>query len=69
MAEEEEQERGGDLGETNTIAYIEERRDTPLLERKDITYVKFLIKNEEEIFTDAGDGVKIILDGVASPAM
>ncbi|GJR29311.1 hypothetical protein Tco_1105543 [Tanacetum coccineum] len=30
---------------------------------------KFLIKNEEEIFTDAGDGVKIYPDGVASPAM
>ncbi|GKA12568.1 hypothetical protein Tco_0692114 [Tanacetum coccineum] len=30
---------------------------------------KFLIKNEEEIFTDAGDGVKIILDGVGPPAM
>ncbi|GKB93912.1 hypothetical protein Tco_0980049 [Tanacetum coccineum] len=34
-----------------------------------ITYRKFLIKNKEEIFTDAGDGVRIILDGVASPAM
>ncbi|GJU77951.1 zinc finger, CCHC-type containing protein [Tanacetum coccineum] len=31
--------------------------------------IKFLIKNEEEIFTDAGDGVKIHLDGVASPSM
>nr|GEZ32089.1 DNA-directed DNA polymerase [Tanacetum cinerariifolium] len=30
---------------------------------------KFLIKNEEEIFTDAGDGVKIYPDGVMSPAM
>ncbi|GKA09002.1 hypothetical protein Tco_0688333, partial [Tanacetum coccineum] len=30
---------------------------------------KFLIKNEEEIFTDAGDGVEIYLDGVASPIM
>ncbi|GJW10587.1 hypothetical protein Tco_1576414 [Tanacetum coccineum] len=30
---------------------------------------KFLIKNEEEIFTDAGDGVRIYPDGVASPAM
>ncbi|GJY24378.1 reverse transcriptase domain-containing protein [Tanacetum coccineum] len=29
---------------------------------------KFLIKNKEEIFTDAGDGVRIYLDGVASPA-
>ncbi|GJT37039.1 reverse transcriptase domain-containing protein [Tanacetum coccineum] len=27
---------------------------------------KFLIKNEEEIFTDAGDGVRIYPDGVAS---
>ncbi|GJW84593.1 hypothetical protein Tco_0157738 [Tanacetum coccineum] len=30
---------------------------------------KFLIKNEEEIFTDAGDGVRIYPNGVASPAM
>ncbi|GJU53131.1 MAK10-like protein [Tanacetum coccineum] len=30
---------------------------------------KFLIKNGEEIFTDAGDGVRIYPDGVASPAM
>ncbi|GJS05711.1 reverse transcriptase domain-containing protein [Tanacetum coccineum] len=30
---------------------------------------KFLIKNEEEIFTDVGDGVRIYPDGVASPAM
>ncbi|GKA69147.1 protein kinase-like domain, concanavalin A-like lectin/glucanase domain protein [Tanacetum coccineum] len=30
---------------------------------------KFLIKNEEEIFTDAGDGVRIYPDGAASPAM
>ncbi|GKD47968.1 hypothetical protein Tco_1276944, partial [Tanacetum coccineum] len=29
----------------------------------------FLIKNEEEIFTNAGDGVKIYPDGVVSPAM
>ncbi|GKA65008.1 zinc finger, CCHC-type containing protein [Tanacetum coccineum] len=30
---------------------------------------KFLIKNEDEIFTDARDGVRIIPDGVASLAM
>ncbi|GJR35165.1 hypothetical protein Tco_1210849 [Tanacetum coccineum] len=30
---------------------------------------KFLIKNEEEIFTMRGDGVRIKPDGVASPAM
>ncbi|GJU49876.1 hypothetical protein Tco_1219431 [Tanacetum coccineum] len=30
---------------------------------------KFLIKNEKEIFTDAEDGIRIYLDGVASPAM
>ncbi|GJU50856.1 hypothetical protein Tco_1220411 [Tanacetum coccineum] len=30
---------------------------------------KFLIKNEEGFFTDAGDDVRIYLDGVASPAM
>ncbi|GJY96594.1 hypothetical protein Tco_0513504 [Tanacetum coccineum] len=34
-----------------------------------ITYRKFLIKNGEEIFTDAGDGVRIYPNGVASPAM
>ncbi|GJR75516.1 hypothetical protein Tco_0087881 [Tanacetum coccineum] len=31
--------------------------------------MKFLIKNEEEIFTDAGEGVRIYPDGVTSPAM
>ncbi|GJR09791.1 hypothetical protein Tco_0792443 [Tanacetum coccineum] len=39
----------------------------------DLTYKiacrKFLIKNEEEILTDAGDGVRIIPDGVTPPAM
>ncbi|GKA25426.1 hypothetical protein Tco_0711535 [Tanacetum coccineum] len=30
---------------------------------------KFLIKNEEEIFIDAGDGIKIYPDGVASPTI
>ncbi|GJU43274.1 hypothetical protein Tco_1200540 [Tanacetum coccineum] len=30
--------------------------------------LKFLIKNKEEIVTDAGDGVRIYPDGVASPA-
>nr|GEW10837.1 hypothetical protein [Tanacetum cinerariifolium] len=30
---------------------------------------KFLIKNEEEIFTDTGDGVRIYPDGVVSLAM
>ncbi|GKA77733.1 hypothetical protein Tco_0784270 [Tanacetum coccineum] len=30
---------------------------------------KFLIENEKEIFTDAGDGVRIYPDGIASPAM
>ncbi|GKC94673.1 hypothetical protein Tco_1160115 [Tanacetum coccineum] len=46
------------------------------VQRKSLTWttsttldVKFLIKNEEEIFTDAGDGVRIYPDGVASPAM
>ncbi|GJT86256.1 MAK10-like protein [Tanacetum coccineum] len=31
--------------------------------------MKFHIKNEEEIFTDAGDGVSIIPDGVTPPAI
>ncbi|GJY95934.1 hypothetical protein Tco_0512295 [Tanacetum coccineum] len=39
MAEEEERERKGDPEDTNTIAYNEEQRDTPQLERKDITVV------------------------------
>ncbi|GJV70233.1 hypothetical protein Tco_1485742 [Tanacetum coccineum] len=30
---------------------------------------KFFIKNEEEIFTDTGDGVRVYPDGVASPAI
>ncbi|GJR81982.1 hypothetical protein Tco_0152767 [Tanacetum coccineum] len=36
-------------------------------DKREVT--KFLIKNEEEIFTDAGDGIRIYPDGVASPAM
>ncbi|GJZ93465.1 hypothetical protein Tco_0665530 [Tanacetum coccineum] len=38
-AKEEEREREGDPDHTNTITYIEEQRDAPLLERKDITIV------------------------------
>ncbi|GKD12007.1 hypothetical protein Tco_1196414 [Tanacetum coccineum] len=34
-----------------------------------IACTKFLIKNKEEIFTDAGDGIRIYPDGVAPPAM
>ncbi|GKA86674.1 hypothetical protein Tco_0808385 [Tanacetum coccineum] len=52
MAEEEEQEREGDPEDTNTIAYIEERRDTPLLERKDITDVGNLGSNKD------GEGIE-----------
>nr|GEU81716.1 MAK10-like protein [Tanacetum cinerariifolium] len=46
--EEEKREREGDPGDTNTIAYIEERRDTPLLERKDITAVDNLGSNKDD---------------------
>ncbi|GJT27474.1 hypothetical protein Tco_0907749 [Tanacetum coccineum] len=37
--EEEKKERAGDPEDTNTIAYIEERSDAPLLKRKDIDVV------------------------------
>ncbi|GJR05202.1 zinc finger, CCHC-type containing protein [Tanacetum coccineum] len=47
LTEEEMQEREGDPEDTNTIAYIEERRDTPLLERKDITAVSNLGSNKD----------------------
>ncbi|GKC26170.1 hypothetical protein Tco_1033464 [Tanacetum coccineum] len=46
--EQEEQEREGDLEDTNTIAYIEKRRDTTLLERKDITVVGNLGSNKDD---------------------
>nr|GEV40095.1 hypothetical protein [Tanacetum cinerariifolium] len=46
MAEEEKKEREGDPKDTNTIAYIEEQRDTPLLERKDIAVVGNLGSNK-----------------------
>ncbi|GJV67516.1 hypothetical protein Tco_1483025 [Tanacetum coccineum] len=51
IAEEDEQEREGVPEDTNTIAYIEERRDMPLLERKDITVVgnSGSNKDDEEI--------------------
>ncbi|GJU32932.1 hypothetical protein Tco_1176521 [Tanacetum coccineum] len=48
MAEEEEREREGDPKDTNTIAYIEEQRDTSLLERKDITVVGNLGPNKDD---------------------
>ncbi|GKA28582.1 hypothetical protein Tco_0714827 [Tanacetum coccineum] len=39
-----EREKEGDPEDTNTIANIEERRDTPLLERKDITDIEITFK-------------------------
>ncbi|GKE27620.1 hypothetical protein Tco_1443004 [Tanacetum coccineum] len=48
MTEEEKQEREGDPEDTNTIAYIEERKDTPLLERKDIVAVGNLGYNKDD---------------------
>ncbi|GJZ52483.1 hypothetical protein Tco_0606998 [Tanacetum coccineum] len=48
MAEEEERERKGDPEYTNTIAYNEEQRDTPLLERKDINVVDNLGPNRDD---------------------
>ncbi|GKB40727.1 hypothetical protein Tco_0885669, partial [Tanacetum coccineum] len=46
--EEEKQQREGDPKDTNTIAYIEERRDMPLLEQKDITVVGNLGYNKDD---------------------
>ncbi|GJV96207.1 hypothetical protein Tco_1547784 [Tanacetum coccineum] len=46
MVEEEKHEREGNPEDTNTITYIEERRDTPLLERKDIAAVGSLGYNK-----------------------
>ncbi|GJX21530.1 hypothetical protein Tco_0225975 [Tanacetum coccineum] len=48
MTEEEKQEREGDPEDTNTIAYVEERRDTPLLEGKDIADVGNLGYNKDD---------------------
>ncbi|GKE46399.1 hypothetical protein Tco_1477657 [Tanacetum coccineum] len=47
MTKEEEQERNSNPKDTNTITYIEERRDTLLLERKDITVVGNLGSNKD----------------------
>ncbi|GJZ66525.1 hypothetical protein Tco_0623221 [Tanacetum coccineum] len=44
----EEQEREGDPEHTNTIAYIKEQRDAPLLERKDIPTVDNLGPNKDD---------------------
>nr|GEX77247.1 protein kinase-like domain, concanavalin A-like lectin/glucanase domain protein [Tanacetum cinerariifolium] len=52
MTKEEEQEREGDLKDTVTIAYIEEQRDTPLLEQKDIIVVDNLGPNKD------GEGIE-----------
>ncbi|GKB33162.1 hypothetical protein Tco_0872563 [Tanacetum coccineum] len=43
-----EREREGDPDHTNTIAYIEEQRDAPLLERKDIPVVDNLAPNQDD---------------------
>ncbi|GJX80772.1 hypothetical protein Tco_0328921 [Tanacetum coccineum] len=48
MVGEEEREREGDPEDTNTITYIEEQRDTPLLERNDITVVDNLGPNKDD---------------------
>ncbi|GJX98628.1 hypothetical protein Tco_0355647 [Tanacetum coccineum] len=48
MAEEEKKEREGDPKDTNTIAYIEERRETPLLDQKDITVVSNSGSNKDD---------------------
>ncbi|GJV11580.1 hypothetical protein Tco_1353121 [Tanacetum coccineum] len=48
MAEEEKQKREGDPEDTNTVAYIEKRRDTPLLEWKDIAVVSNLGYNKDD---------------------
>ncbi|GJS83519.1 hypothetical protein Tco_0750060 [Tanacetum coccineum] len=45
---EEEREREGDPDHTNTIAYIKEQRDAPLLERKDIPTVDNLGPNKDD---------------------
>ncbi|GJW21688.1 hypothetical protein Tco_0032310 [Tanacetum coccineum] len=42
------QEGEGNPEGTNTIVYIKERRDTPLLERKDITTVGNLGSNKDD---------------------
>ncbi|GKA65368.1 hypothetical protein Tco_0765075 [Tanacetum coccineum] len=51
----------------------EYREDESIILSSDLTYKiackKFIIKNKEEIFTDAGDGARIIPDGVAPPTM
>ncbi|GJZ38845.1 hypothetical protein Tco_0585408 [Tanacetum coccineum] len=39
------------------------------INKAEIVIGNFSLKNEEEIFTDVGDGVRIYPDGVASPAM
>ncbi|GJV76594.1 hypothetical protein Tco_1508178 [Tanacetum coccineum] len=39
------------------------------IDKSSKSFRKFLIKNEEEIFTVRGDGVRIKPDGVKSPTM
>ncbi|GJU53917.1 hypothetical protein Tco_1227631 [Tanacetum coccineum] len=48
MAKEEEREREGDQKDANTISYNKEQRDTPQLERKDITIVDNLGPNRDD---------------------
>nr|GEY74844.1 retrotransposon Orf1 [Tanacetum cinerariifolium] len=55
------------------LEYVTGMENEKSLLSLDLTYKiacrKFLIKNEEEIFTDAGDGVRIYPGGVTPPAM
>ncbi|GKC27445.1 hypothetical protein Tco_1034739 [Tanacetum coccineum] len=46
--QQQKQERKGNLEDTNTIVYIEERRDTPLLEQKDIISIGYLGSNKDD---------------------
>ncbi|GKD34027.1 hypothetical protein Tco_1249536 [Tanacetum coccineum] len=46
--EEDEQEREGNPKDTNTIVYIKERRDIPLMEQKDITTVGNFGSNKDD---------------------
>ncbi|GKD71374.1 hypothetical protein Tco_1325464 [Tanacetum coccineum] len=58
----------GEMDDEGEVMYFAIKVLTSNLTNK-IACRKFLIKNEEDFFTDAGDGVRIKPDGVASPAM
>ncbi|GJT14373.1 hypothetical protein Tco_0861415 [Tanacetum coccineum] len=58
-----------ELIEYENVGMLCQKRAIKSFDGDDLEFQNFSLKNEEEIFIDAGDGVGIKPDGVASPVM